>query len=424
MTTITDIISKLSNDNKSIVFDLMQITMKKLVPTSGKTLNVKKCGGINNGTPNIKCGNNLDLNLYKYTYPNDTIGWIEDSINRFKISPFTYLNPRTEGYNSISPNEPYKIVLTGTMILAFNDNSPQINYTNGTSTSNQTRSPARLNVCQKRANIVNLILQQEIGSEYESNLPYTESFKQLQKLGDQFLKELNMKNPNTPTLKLRRSLLTLDNDLLNFKSKYPDLYASYIDMITLINSIDSNHISAFIRFISNITYVDYNDLTQEQKDSYETIFGMTFINNFINNTIANLILDSEMTELIVSSSYLYSTLKGLFCMFGYSEIIPRYDPLVCKPISKCVYEKINIFNNVYPNITEIMGGTENLPNECVLVDCSKIPNNYDGLNTIPSYLWRWNDFSYCKYVENLAKNDKIISLSAKISNKSKYINSI
>ena len=240
----------------------------------------------------------------------------------------------------------------------------------------------------------------------------------------EFLKELNMKNPNTPTLKLRRSLLTLDNDLLNFKSKYPDLYASYIDMITLINSIDSNHISAFIRFISNITYVDYNDLTQEQKDSYETIFGMTFINNFINNTIANLILDSEMTELIVSSSYLYSTLKGLFCMFGYSEIIPRYDPLVCKPISKCVYEKINIFNNVYPNITEIMGGTENLPNECVLVDCSKIPNNYDGLNTIPSYLWRWNDFSYCKYVENLAKNDKIISLSAKISNKSKYINSI
>lgn len=421
MATITDILEKLSADNKSILFEIMRLTIEKIIPSSGKSLNVNKCSSIRTNT-STKCSLDLYLDNYRYTYPNATIGWIEDNINRFKIAPFTYQNPRTDAYNINTIDSSNLCATTSTkntfMILSFNDSSPTINYPN----LQGTIQPNRINKCQKKANVVNLLQQKQIQTEYESNLPYVDSFKQLKKIGVQLLNELTQKNANTT--KLRRNLLMFDNDLLNFKTKYPDLYNDYIDLIVLINSINGNSINLLINLISTLTYQNYNDLSQNQKNLYETVFGTTFINNFNRNNLINLILDTQLSELIVSSAYIYSTLKALFCLFGYSEIIPRFDPLVCKPINKCVYEKINKFNEIYPNITEIMGGTSDIPNECVLVDCNKIPNNYNGLDTIPGYLWRWNDYSYCKYLEYTAKNDKMISMSTKISNKTKYINSV
>lgn len=56
-----------------------------------------------------------------------------------------------------------------------------------------------------------------------------------------------------------------DNDLLNFKTKYPDLYNDYIDLIVLINSINGNSINLLINLISTLTYQNYNDLSQNQK---------------------------------------------------------------------------------------------------------------------------------------------------------------
>lgn len=95
-----------------------------------------------------------------------------------------------------------------------------------------------------------------------------------------------------------------------------------------------------------------------------------------------------------------------------------------EPVDQYVYEFIKLFGDLYPTIIGLMGGTENFPPENIEINCNDIPPNYDGLKTLPEYLWRFNDYSYCRFLEHIGSRQLYRSLDQKINNKIKYLQSI
>ena len=92
-----------------------------------------------------------------------------------------------------------------------------------------------------------------------------------------------------------------------------------------------------------------------------------------------------------------------------------------EPVDKCKYEYIKLFGDIYPTIISILGGTEFFPPENLVINCNNIPQNYNYLTSIPEFLWRFNDFSYCKYINYLASKQLDNVIKAKINNKTKYL---
>jgi hypothetical protein len=91
-------------------------------------------------------------------------------------------------------------------------------------------------------------------------------------------------------------------------------------------------------------------------------------------------------------------------------------------VEPCVYQNIKIFGNLYPVIISLMGGTKEFPPEDMLLHCTDIAENYNMMDTISEYLWRFNDYSYKEYMESMPEyqpnlinkiNNKIRSLSSK-----------
>lgn len=117
------------------------------------------------------------------------------------------------------------------------------------------------------------------------------------------------------------------------------------------------------------------------------------------------------------------------CTDNYVNSYPNiHEPEPCKscpePIDQCVYEFIKLFGDLYPTVIGLMGGTEEFPPECIEIKCSDIPPNYDHLTTLPEYFWRFNDYSYCRYLEFVSSKQLTNALYSKINAKVKYLHSI
>jgi len=95
-----------------------------------------------------------------------------------------------------------------------------------------------------------------------------------------------------------------------------------------------------------------------------------------------------------------------------------------KPIYKCTYEYIRLFGDLYPTIIGLMGGTEVFPPETIKISCYEIPPNYDTLSSLPELLWRFNDYSYCRYLEYNWSRQLDKALDCKISTKVRYLQSM
>ena len=98
------------------------------------------------------------------------------------------------------------------------------------------------------------------------------------------------------------------------------------------------------------------------------------------------------------------------------------EPLM--PLNPNVYEFVRIFCSIYPTITSIMGGCNNLPDENRTIVCSMIPRNYNNLCCIYEFLWRYFDYSYCKYINHI--NSRIVTnvLKSRINSKVRYLQNL
>lgn len=112
----------------------------------------------------------------------------------------------------------------------------------------------------------------------------------------------------------------------------------------------------------------------------------------------------------------------------------HYDPMASpsteiydadiEPFDQYIYDYIRLFGDLYPTIIELMGGTESFPPETIKIGCHDIPPTYDYLASIQEYLWRFNDYSYCRYLEYIASKQLDFALNAKVNSKARYLNSI
>jgi hypothetical protein len=105
------------------------------------------------------------------------------------------------------------------------------------------------------------------------------------------------------------------------------------------------------------------------------------------------------------------------------EILEVYhaDP---EPIDQSIYDYIKLFGDLYPTLIGLMGGTESFPPEAIEIGCNDIPPTYDYLATVPEYLWRFNDYSYCRYLEYISSRQLGYALSAKVNSKARYLHSV
>ena len=94
-----------------------------------------------------------------------------------------------------------------------------------------------------------------------------------------------------------------------------------------------------------------------------------------------------------------------------------------EPINPEIYDLIRLFGDLYPTLIGLMGGTEEFPPESIQISCENIPPNYEELSSIPEYLWRFNDYSYCKYLDIIFAKQFNNNLTAKINAKVQILNS-
>ena len=96
----------------------------------------------------------------------------------------------------------------------------------------------------------------------------------------------------------------------------------------------------------------------------------------------------------------------------------------CEPVDPCIYDFIKLFGDLYPTLVGLMGGTEVFPPECIEVNCNNIPANYDCLAALPEYLWRFNDYSYCRHLEYTSSKQLHNALATKVNAKAKYLQNL
>lgn len=95
-----------------------------------------------------------------------------------------------------------------------------------------------------------------------------------------------------------------------------------------------------------------------------------------------------------------------------------------EPYDLCIYEYIKLFGDLYPTIIGLIGGTENFPPESIEIGCNDIPPTYEALASIPEFLWRYNDYSYCRYLDFINSKQMLNAINSKISAKARYLQSI
>ena len=101
-----------------------------------------------------------------------------------------------------------------------------------------------------------------------------------------------------------------------------------------------------------------------------------------------------------------------------------FDDSIVEPVDQCIYNYIKLFGDLYPTLIELMGGIEEFPPETIKIACDDIPPTYECLSSLPQYLWRYNDYSYCRYLEHISSKQLGNALNAKINSKLKYLYSI
>ena len=200
--------------------------------------------------------------------------------------------------------------------------------------------------------------------------------------------------------------------------------SNFLEMVKLVNSIQKKDIDVLIRFISSLSENGEWDSIDE-KELYQNIFGVKFLNMFFTNPLIMKLIELKMEQLILTSSYVFTLLKVLFIVFGFSKMTPTVAvenmSLNLPEVNKIIVVSVKLYGEMFPHLVSIIGGTDGyfsyVPN-------MQIKESFDGLTTISEFIWHFYYFSYGTYIIYLSTIKKTASINAKINNKIKYLNTI
>lgn len=458
MTTISDKISQIAQDVQCTFEELMKLLLRKTIRPTLNPLSTNTriiYNPVSNRFERGYLGASPDDNIGKYCYvmTNESIGWTGNAITNFRAFPrftkntnypFRYPKGAVNTRNSLLPRNP----------IAYSAREKQEAILNGRIEPLSTYKNFIRYVTTR--SMINNISNRKAGSVFVADVSYTDSFRQLQSIGQDIIGQTNPAIPQDTankmsTVLLRTHLLTLEQNLSALSISDPNIYCAYIDMILLINSIQRNNLNWLITLIANLSCQTWEEIPLTLQQRFIRILGNDFISAFNSNELITILLQGENTShLILTSSYLYSLLKMLFNVFGYSELTPNIvdscvdgngitppdssrtvnacpnDPRTPgpPPVDSCIYDFIKLFGDLYPTLTSLMGGTEVFPPEDLEIACNEIPANYDSLETLPEFFWRYNDYSYCQYLNYVGAKQLDNAINLKVNAKFRYLQSL
>ena len=408
--SVPGIIKKISSDIQSTANELIKLMLKK----------------------SIRIINRADN--YSYILTNNCIGWTDNAVTNFKLYPKFIKNnkARQKFPAAYAPRE-------------------RVAYETSLRTIDNQELPYKKFLEYLTAeNIQYIVNGNRGGITYHSSVLYTDSWKQLESIGQDILKQINPNIPPTQSIKmstasLRVKLYTLEEDLEELAEGNPIIFEAYENMVTLINSVQREDVVWIVALIGNLSFTRWENLTPSYRETFIEHLGQTFIDGFNSNELITILLQSDSGELILTSSYLYSLMKMLFIVFGYNGFIPHlvahpcpgelpedftcgtcqpqnYES-PCIPSVECTFKIVNQFQDLYPTINELMIGLEIIPPQCGKINCDEITPTYDNLYSIPDYIWKFMEFSYCIYRDTQDLKQVPVSLFNEINNRIRYLNS-
>lgn len=480
MESIPNIINEISEDIQSTFEQLIKLVIRKTLPhgiNNSINSNIKEVFNPFTGynEPALITGCNADkINKYTYKITNRALGWSNDQIVSFKMTArYVATNP-TQVQNK--PKNSNKICRTmGESPLSMkilNENTNSLDFFK----SLMTKLFSVTSVSCYNA---------YYSSQYDIDLSYSNGWKQLNTIGRDIINQTDISiSPSASammsTALLRARLYNLETLLKNFKNYSSEYYNNYIEMATLVNSLKKEQVTILINLIATLTYRTWEEIAINDKVKYIEDLGEEFINKFNSNNLIQILLDNKTPQLILMGSYLFPLLKMLFVVFGYNEIEPIINNYnndenlqhlhsyfernigsrllrakndvseefsdnesvsesvsnsiassntvitnsIIDPIDPSVYEFIKMFCSIYPSITNVMGGCTDFPPDNRTITCNMIPKNYNNLVHICEYLWRFFDFSYCKYIGEINNRTVNNTLKSKINNTTYYLRSV
>jgi len=375
---------------------------------------------------------------YCYILTHDCLGWVDDNINNFKIVPKFIKNTQTQSYGK---------------------NNNRLNLKSRISAGDKT---CRLRTDYQNLielintrNVQNLIASGKNALSYHCGISYKDCFKNLQSIGYDIINQTDPSIPPQTSMKLSTSMLRsklyrLDQNLAKLE-KAGSVYDDFVKMILTINSVPKGKIIWIINLLSVLSFQKWGVVKLETQQTYYKTLGEDVIEKILQNNLIQHLIKMDKCELILKCAYLYSLLKMLFVVFGFGKITPivlldtvdsypenineRRKSMLrrgqdnkikgqmiefCEKIYPADYDFINLFDQIYPNILCIMGGSKKFPPENLKIYSEDVPRQYNDLDKIPQYLWRYHDYSYCQYLKSLHLST-VDQLQKKIEKKSKSL---
>lgn len=465
---------EISRDIQSTFEELMKLLLRKALPPV-----------LNQLSPNSKVvynafkkkyergfvGSSPDdtINKYSYVMTHDCLGWVDDSITTFKTLAKFIKNNTPQRFPASHAR--IRNASLETTPIAFSGKDTRFCELKSHLTPGQYKN---FLLFLTSNNMHSVITNRRASFSYISDVPYSQAFKQLESIGKDIIDQTDSSIDANDTAKmstamLRVKLFSLDKSLGDFAVNYPSVFAAYIEALHIINSVPRSKMNWIINLIALLSFQSWDKLDNKQQQCYINALGENFIIPFNDNELITILLQSGSSELILTTSYLYSLLKMLFSVFGYSKITPIISDLcsdsfkvadqekmrrhyekyrgatfrrgddrnvTCmsetspkkdhtkpepEPVDPYIYEFIKLFGDLYPTLIGLMGGTETFPPENIEIDCNTVPANYHSLDSLPDFLWRFNDFSYCRYIECVSSRQLHNALSSKVNAKVKYL---
>lgn len=487
MTTISDQIRLISNDIQETFEELIKLVIRKSIPPGLNRITPKPVynpfTGMNEQGLVVGCNGDC-INKYTYKITNRALGWTEDQIISFRMNA-KFAKTADNIYPSIKNPNQYR------SCRSLNANSPlPIGLT----------VPADINPTEVFkymmdnifANTISRSCGEYADPNFDVDATYSDIWKQLNAVGVDIINQTDMsilpgESARMSTAMLRARLYNLERTLSNFNQYFPQMYESYINMVTMINSLSKEKIVWYINLIGVLSYKRWEDLNNIEKSKFTKELGIEIIERTDANELITILIQSGSPELILTGSYLYPLLKMLFVVFGFNNIEPVIENINCEnlltadrlqslqpyfdrnagsrllrpriidedtisemssesltrsfstdtnisscstttsnqmePLDPTVYEFVKIFCTIYPTLTSFMG-CDNLPGENRKIICNMIPRNYNNLCCILEFLWRYFDYSYCKYINYVNSRVVTNALQSKITSKVRYLRNL
>ncbi len=400
-----DQIKIVTNNTQSLFEDILKLLIKKSIP------------GLLNRTTN----NYSAIDKYHYKITRDSIGWNGESLISFKMIP---------KFHKDTSSDQRKIKKIKIPFLNPNSIMPSNTISNCQSGLNS------IYVSNIPSSAINTIVNLIPSHKFRSDVLYSESLKSLENIGtdivNQFLSSESQPDlspfQNFPAssqyFNLVMQIKKFEDDLSALE-KETQLFDSYLDMIKIINSIDSDNILQLLNLIATLSVKKWQDFSSESRTMFTNIFGEKFISDLLDNQVFNLLLSNDMYQYVILSSFFYSLLKILYLIFGYSKL---YRTNSTENLSK-LQNNIRFIGSVFPILSSLMGGTQNIPDYSdpanIYINTSVHDNicipNYQGLDNITEFILKFNGYSNIVLRRKNLSNVLVTNINTKKNQRIKYL---